>query len=327
MRPGNYYVVVEKSGYIKPRDMFTAKRNCRPFKGNEDGIVEAALPRVKVEANQTERAEVRMERGAAISGTVRFDDGSPAAELEVELLHRDAKGKWIAVHDQEHPHLGGNVETDDRGYFRIASLLPDEYLVKVMMRLSDTKLSRNGEGDNETMYAYFVGRFELPFYGAGVARQKDATTAKVNAGQELTGQDMLLPIQKLRHVTGRVAAGADAHIVNAAKVSMVTRDDNVELASTKLSREDSLFHFDFVPDGDYVLKVTEVRDVAFDPIRPDPKGDPFAALKPQDKERTLQQYGNADLPLLLDGSRDGITVTVPRDAKPPKAMADQQAAN
>ena len=322
VKPGNYYVVVEKSGYIKPRDMFTAKEIADPSKEMK-AVVEAVLPRVRVEANQTERAEVRMERGAAISGTVRYDDGSPAAEVEVELMHKDAKGEWVAVHDQEHASIGRQSEsTDDRGYFRLPSLLPDEYLVKVMLRLSDTKLARNGEGDNETMYAYFTSRFELPFYGAGVARQKDAATIKLTSGQELTGQDMLLPVGKLRHVTGRVAAGADSHIVNAAKVSMVTRDDGKELASSRVSREDGLFHFDFVPDGDYLLKVTDVRDVTYDPVRPDPKAaDPFEALKPQDKERTLQTYGNTELPMLLDGNRDGITITVPRDAKPPKSAA------
>ena len=42
-------------------------------------LIAAALHPVTVEGGHTEQAEVRLERGAAISGTVLYDDGSPAS--------------------------------------------------------------------------------------------------------------------------------------------------------------------------------------------------------------------------------------------------------
>jgi len=158
-------------------------------------------------------------------------------------------------------------------------------------------------------------RAQLPFYGAGVPRQKDAASIKLRAGQELTGQDMTIPVAKLHRITGRVAAGADAHFVNAAKLSLCTRDDGKELETAAISRDDGLFHFEFVPVGDYILKVVNARDVVWEPKKPSPNA-PFNPMATQDQERVLQAFGDTSMPLLLDGDMLGVTATVPPDTKP-----------
>jgi hypothetical protein len=313
LKPGNYYVVVEKQGYIKPRDMFTAKQMT-----DKDpqlrALIDAALPRVKVEANHTETAEVRLERGAAISGTVLYDDGTPAAELSVRLLHKDPTGKWVPLNNTSYRTF---TTTDDRGQFRIPSLLGDEYLLETDLSLNEYKTSRstNGPGGNEFEFVMQSQRFMLPFYGSGVTRQADAAGIKLRGGQELTGQDMLLPISKLHQLTGHVAAGPDSHFVNAASVALLYAADKKELASAKVLREDGLFHFEFVPPGEYILRVSNARDVVWEPARPEP-GAPASPLPPEDKERVVHAYGSADLPLKLEGEQLGITATVPPSTKP-----------
>lgn len=65
------------AGYLSTRAMFTAKEMEDPSPEMQR-LVGRALNRVRVEAAHMERVQVRMERGSAVSGTVRFDDGSPA---------------------------------------------------------------------------------------------------------------------------------------------------------------------------------------------------------------------------------------------------------
>jgi hypothetical protein len=220
VKPGSYYVIVEKQGYVKPRDIFTKKQIDDPSPEMR-ALVAAALPRVTVEAGHTEQAEVRLERGAAISGTLLYDDGSPASDLPVKLLRKDASGKWVSL---EGSFFDG---TDDRGYFRIASLLAGEYIVEADLMLTGTgPISNMSDSQGHTMQiAMMKIDSTLPFYGSGTPRQSQAASVKLAPGQELTGQDMELPISKLHKLTGRVAAGTDAHAVNAATVALLSRDD------------------------------------------------------------------------------------------------------
>jgi hypothetical protein len=317
VKPGDYFVIVAQSGYIKARALFTRKEIDDPSPEMR-ALVERVLPRVHVEANQSQRVEVSLERGGAVSGTILYDDGSPAGGLGLRLLHKDASGKW----DMLNRNFEQGTRTDDRGNFRMASLLADEYMIEADLSLADTKTSSFGGGpQGQTMQIAMMSfRFSLPFYGAGMPRQKDAKGFKLTAGQELTGQNMTIPISKLRQLSGRVAAGPDGHFVNAADLSVVTRDDGKELASTDISREDGQFHFEFVPDGDYILKVSDARDVAWDPPVP-PKGGFTSPFPAQDKERVLQSYGSTEVPVLLSGDVISMVATVPPDTKPDSAKS------
>jgi hypothetical protein len=298
VKPGAYYVVVEKDGYINSRDIFTKKQIEDPSPGMR-ALIASALPHVVVESGHTEQAEVRLERGTAISGVILYDDGSPASGIEVKVLHKVGVGKWVPL---ENSSLNG---TDDRGVFRIPSLLGDEYMVEADLLLSQSKtysIAPKFEGQ--------ILQVTLPFYGNGTARQSQATFVKLLVGQELTGQDMILPISKLHKLTGRVAGGPDAHIVNTASVALVTRDDNQEFAITDISRDDGLFHFEFVPEGEYTLRITKARDVAWEAPLHDPNATNTMPYPPLDKERVVASYGDVDQPLILSGDMLDIIVTV-----------------
>jgi hypothetical protein len=133
----------------------------------------------------------------------------------------------------------------------------------------------------------------------------------------------MIPISKLHKLTGRVAAGTDAHLVNAASVSLVTREGNEQIATAEISRDDGLFHFEFVPEGDYLLRVTNARDVAWETPAPSATGNllPFPT---QDKERVLASYGNVEQPLLLSGDMLDVLVSVPPSTAPSRATSSAQ---
>ena len=309
VKPGDYYVNVEKEGYMSPKTAFTAKDLADPSPDTR-ALMDKTMNRVRVEAGGAAHVEIRLERGAAVSGTVLYDDGTPAGEVQLKLLHHDASGKWVPISSYGRK-FGAGITTDDRGHYRVASLQPDEYMLETDISLSDiTTRSVNSGGGRVMQFAMANARSSLSFYGAGSVTMAEAKSFTLRAGREHSDENVTIPIAKLHKLTGRVAAGQDGHSVNAASVNLVTREGGKKITSAPISREDGLFHFDFVPEGDWLLQVREARDVVWE--RGDtPKDGPMMPMPPQDKERVLESYGSAEMPLLVRGDMLGITVTVP----------------
>jgi hypothetical protein len=187
-------------------------------------------------------------------------------------------------------------------------------MIEATLQLVDQKTVTSNFGGNQVQFAMASFRFSLTFFGNGTPRIDQAASLKLGVSQSRNGQDMTLPVAKLHKLTGRVLAGADSHPVNAATVALLDRDSNKEISSTDVSREDGLFHFEFVPDGDYILRVSNARDVVWEPTTPQP-GAQTSPFPQPDKERVTAKYGGADQPLLLTGDLYGINATVPVQAQ------------
>ena len=309
VKPGDYYVNVEKEGYISPKAMFAPKELADPTPDTR-ALMDKTMNRVRVEQGGAAHIEIRLERGAAVSGTVLYDDGSPAGEIQLKLLHKDSAGKWVPVSGYGRK-FGAGITTDDRGRYRIASLLADEYMLETDISLSDIK-TRTVESNGRTMnFAMANQRSSLSFYGTGALTTSDAKSFTLRAGRDHMDENVTIPLAKLHKLSGRVAAGQDGHSVNAASVTLVTREGGKKITSAPISREDGLFHFDFVPEGDFLLKVSNARDVVWERGE-EPKTSSPMPMPAEDKERVIESYGNAEMPLILRGDMLGVTVTVPQ---------------
>ncbi len=312
--PGDYYVNVAMTGYLSTRTMFTEKEMADPSPEMRK-IVARALNLAHVEVGHTERVEMRMERGAAVSGTVRFDDGAPASGLTVRLLKKGADGKWEEMKVAAAMMFWG-TSTDDRGQFRMAGLPPETYLLEADLSLREEKLTSTPGPVGKPMSQMVMtkDRFTLPFYsgsgGGGATRQSEAATFTVGPGQERTGEDLTIPLAKLHRVTGVVVAKRDGHKVTAAKVVLAYKDDGKEVATAEVAREDGVFRFEFVPEGDYVVKTADARDAVWDTVKNPPGMFPATT----DKERMTTAYGAAEQPLLLRGEMTDVVLTVPEKA-------------
>jgi hypothetical protein len=324
--PGTYYVIVRKDGYINPVSMFSKKQLDEPT-DQIRALIEQALPKVNVEQDSTAHSDVQLQRGAAISGTITYDDETPASGVHVTLLHKDETGKWVPITGpggSGASWLGPSSNTNDRGAFRIASLLPDTYLLRADLSLGgeQTSATKDASGRITNQMVMRNMRFTLPFYGDGTPFMDEATSFTLKGDDERPGQNMILPISKLRRLTGHVAAGPTGHLVNAASVELLTTDKK-SIAKSSIDREDGLFHFEFVPEGDYTLRVTNARDVTWEPDIPQPgMMAPPPGFPPRDKERVLETYGNVDMPLILRGDMTGITATVPAKQTGPAAASN-----
>ncbi|HEX7157429.1 MAG TPA: hypothetical protein VF214_00335 [Edaphobacter sp.] len=312
--PGTYYVIVKKDGYITPLTMFSKKQLDEPT-DQIRALIEEALPRVQVEQDSIAHADVQLQRGAAVSGSISYDDGTPASGISVTLLRRDENGKWVQVGGSRRINPPFS-QTNDRGYFRIASLLPDTYLLEATLNLSDETTRTTSDSAGHTMESMMKSfRFSLEFYGEGSPHIEQATGFTLRGSDERTGQDMTLPISKLHKLTGRVVTGSNGHRINAASVELLYASEGsgkTTIARTNIEREDGLYHFEFVPEGDYTLRVTNARDVTWEPADPPQPGTTMpGGFPPPDKEHVLETYGDVDMPLLLRGDMTDVIATVP----------------
>jgi len=157
--PGSYYIVGMKRGYSLPAPDLNGDFS-NIDKAPQD--VKDALLTVAVAANRTTVADITLNRGAVIAGTVRFDDGEPAAEARVSFLRKDKSGKW----DESRDGADSGITVDDQGNFRIANLSPGEYLLRTTLVLFSP----------QSPNAYYS--LDI-FFGDGM-RQRDAKRSKAS---------------------------------------------------------------------------------------------------------------------------------------------------
>ena len=305
--PGSYYIHATAPGYVSSLDAlgYSGEELTHPTKEIKERI-RAAVPRVVVQANLSATADVVLERGAAVGGTVLYDDGSPAAGLTVRLLIHN-KDKWVE------PQLGTArysppVKTDDRGAYRISGLPAEEYLVKVELHLERTSIETDGRG---TYTNNGDGGTTVPVYGGNALRQKDAAPFRLKLGEERPGEDVQIPLGKLHSVAGTILA-PDGHTVNGGTVTLVYTDDKSEAVHNYLSRDDSGFSMSFVPEGDYIARVTGAADLEYTDV---PNG-PGMMPATRSESRTVHSYGTGEQPLHVgSGDITGLALTVPEQKR------------
>src|SRR6185369_13089123 len=83
--PGSYYVTATLGGYPSPRLGHEDEGDALP--PAPAGKPPVSDLKITVQTDQAASIDIRLERGAAVSGTVRFDDGSPAVGVHVGPVH------------------------------------------------------------------------------------------------------------------------------------------------------------------------------------------------------------------------------------------------
>lgn len=301
VKPGKYYVIVEKAGYLSPLSQLTREQLNKPDDAAQ-ALIDKLLVPVAVTANHVAQADVRILRGGAISGTVRFDDGSPHGGGRLSLLHKKNDGKWEHFQTAKLAGMFERDGTDDQGHYRLGGLPAGEYLVEAEINLREVKID-NIFGDNHSVF--FNDGYSLSIYSGGALRTKDAKPLKLQEGEVADLVDIEIPVSKMHAISGSIL-DASGHAVNAGNVAIVYPDDDTELVSTRVSKDDDQFHFYFVPEGQYTLKVTAAKDVTREEI-PYPPG----TMPPTHTvEKTVREYQDAKQLLVVADDMMGVVATV-----------------
>jgi hypothetical protein len=319
VKPGTYFLIADYPGYVSPLATF-APEALRSDAPADIEKVEKALVRITVVANKDSTADIELERGAAIAGTVSYDDGSPANEVQVSVLRVGEDGKITPVSidlSRQIPAASQlqDGETNDRGHYRISGLLTGRYVLKATL---PTQTSSYGGlfGGPAGVTFRTDDAIALSVYSGNVFREKDAKPFEVTIGSEREDLDITMPLLGLHTVSGSVSALADGHAVSWGTVSLLFADDQSELRTSDL-RDDGHFNFRFVPEGEYILRVTNPADVSEEVQDTQEPG------LVRSYSRRVHLYTSIDLPVSVHSDVSNVNVSLP-DKPADKASATAQ---
>ena len=314
VKPGQYYVVVDQEGYLVPLAAFSGK----DLTSTDDATrarIAAVTHTITVTADQTTREDVTLQRGASLSGTVLYDDGSPASGIALTLLVRDPASKepkWIESHLDRYHSIGSRT-TDDIGHYRLSGLPAGEYTTEADLSLSEQQSQTGpmpGNSSATIEFTMMIIRFSLPLYSGDVFRKTAAVPYTLGTAEVRTGSNLTFPLAKLHRVTGQVITKS-GHAINAGSVTLLYADDKAAMTGSTIDFEDQAFHLDYVPEGDFLLEVKEPKDVR--KVQVD--NAPGFLPRTHEETKTVTSYGEAEQPLQVKGDQSDVLITVP-PAKP-----------
>jgi hypothetical protein len=286
---GTYYVVAQLKGYISPfspEDVFT----------DRDGAIsrtQASAEKIVVQ-DAPVRVDVRLERGGAVSGVIRYDDGSPASGVRPVLMVMQDDGKW--KHTFSFTGMPGAIISDDRGHYRLGGLAKGKYAVKAEL---PTVQTISGPDGSSSMHSNMGDA--LVVYSGGVFREKEIKPIEVGIGEDIDGVDLVFPVDNLHLVSGTVTAKTDTHTVNAGWVSLNDAETKASLRRTKIE-DDGSFSFNYVPEGQYELATRGAGDTD--------KNAPVNAMVQMMNPTFLKSYKDLTMPIEVKGDLTGLLVQV-----------------
>lgn len=328
IKPGTYYLHATAKGYIDPLEQFTPDELASTDPATRKRIAAVATI-VTVSGNNGVHADLRLERGASISGRVLYDDGTPAVGFTVRTVHDapdDPNSPFAAMgldaSDMDLSHLQEASITDDTGYYRIAGLATGSYVVQA--RLATTPPGRSSPSTSAGIGASAGGNafvamlgLKLTVYSGNALRRSEAKPITVRQGQNLADTDLTLPLHSMHALGGTVRAKSDGHPVMGGSIALTAQTadgkDDLSFHQVAAIRHDGTFQFDYIPGpASYTLKVTGAIDTA--PGTTAPKKIFGQTIS---DEKTTHKYGPATASAALgDSDLTDLKIDVPDSPAP-----------
>lgn len=302
--PGTYYVIASLPGYISPvASLFLPASDHATPEDSAVNRIRRPAPRITVQSNLPVAVNVTLERGAAVSGTILYDDGSPASGLHVMALVR-MKDAWVPLPSNPVGNSSYSASTNDQGNYRISGLPARDYVLTTELSLSKTTYSIDEHGGTSLSMNRV---YSLSIYSGGKTRSKDAVSFSLSLGEERHGEDIEIPISRMHSVRGSITAARDGHLVNGGQLALLYPDDKSVASHASLTKDDDGFSFSFVPEGDYILRVSSASDNEYVEV----PNAPHSMPPTRSETHTLRNYGIADYPLHVGSDLAGVVVAVP----------------
>ena len=302
--PGRYLVLVDLAGYIS--GISALDQDARQHLKDVAAAPPPGSTVIDVVNGQPVSVELTIERGASVSGAIRYDDGSPAIGITVGLEHKNNKGAWepeLQSTSQTFDILAGGrsdgVSTDSAGHFHIDGVPAGEYLLHAHLVSQTVTLPVSGTG---ALGVYTQPGVEFNLYSGDAFWRKDAKPLMLGAGDEVD-VDMVIALAKLLTVSGSVVTATDGHAVSLGSVTLALRDDPDEVRTAVIDA-DGHFRFLYVPGGDYIVKTEDAADGAAGPTTE-------GTATTSQEDSTTHRYGSAQTALHVGEGSDTIVLAVP----------------
>lgn len=251
--PGDYYVTAAATGYASP----VAEAAARMRSGATAADLLASLPVVHVAEAGGGSANISLERGAVIQGRMQWDDGTPAAGVNVSVQPSTQSTAPVSDLTRVVSQLGGGFGgglggfqvTDDRGVFRITGLAPGSYYVRATMT---TPSAEPGTGMVQRVSS-------IVMYAPGKVRRTDAQVVALKSGEERDDVVFVLDLSALHTVSGHVGSTDQGSI--AAGMVRLTDSQDSSLSRMAMIQPDGSFSVQWVPAGSYTLAISNASNV------------------------------------------------------------------
>ncbi len=251
--PGDYYVTATATGYASP----VAETAARLRSGAGTADLLASLPQVHVAEGGGGTANITLDRGAVIQGKLQWDDGTPAAGVNVNVQSTNstaAPSDLTRVVSQLGGGFGGGLggfqTSDDRGVFRITGLAPGSYWVRATMM---TPAAEPGTAAVQRVSS-------IVMYAPGKVRRTDAQVVALKSGEERDDVQFVLDLSALHTVSGHVGS-TDQGSVATGMVRLTDTQDS-SLSRMAMIQPDGSFVVQWVPAGTYTLAVSNASSLA-----------------------------------------------------------------
>lgn len=261
LRPGDYIVDVDAPDLITFEALamtttrtFAAGGQVADFEKSEresQQLMVLFLSKISFTGRETSRVDIRVKRGGAISGKVNYADGSPAANMAVEIFSKQDQ-RYVPAR-LESIHGGFNLKpekTDSLGHYRITGLLPGEYVLSVTEPSANKGGDLSSRGDVQSL---------LITFHPSVTDIQQAQMIQVQLERETTDVDVVLSERNLRTLGGTLKTQLSDKPVAGARVFLSGENAAKGLAMTggflqTQSDEEGRWAFYEVPDGQYVIQ-------------------------------------------------------------------------
>ncbi|MGA8089610.1 MAG: carboxypeptidase regulatory-like domain-containing protein [Terracidiphilus sp.] len=298
--PGRYFAFATLEGYLDPEYGLEFEALGRDADGSEkmSDVVDQwkeHMVEISVRAQQATDVSIEIERGAEIAGRVSYDDGPPAIGIRFAFYRHNAKSGWSLVGPLREGSFTLQETSDSHGRFAIPNLPAGEYIVCAVI-----------PGDAQA---------SSPQICLGnVFRKRDARSISVGAGDAVNGADILIPLRAIHSIAGSLVQVATDQPPIQAKLSLLYSDDR-EVAMSTPAFSDGTFLFPFVPEGTYILQVSDANYTE----PPAPAGSTESGASPPAK---VHQFANREVAVTVDGDVKDLAVGMV-ETTPQKPAAHQ----
>ena len=265
---GSYFAFVDVPGAISPLSFV----NVSELIGGSPDFSPALkfFDTFETDGKEDKQIAVHARRGAALSGRVIYADGDPAINVAVSVMRRGEDGRLVKFLTGANVVALSALHTDDRGAFRVAGPPPGEYVVAVSEAADHGDAGHaRADGLGGVMEEFVNQQLLLTFYPSATS-VKEATTLKLDAGDERADVDITIPERELRTVSGYVRGRRDKQPIAHARVTILRKDDEASQLNQGASAnyfqdeyaqnvtttdEEGRWQFKEIPDGHYTVSV------------------------------------------------------------------------
>lgn len=281
----------------------------------------SGTPIVLLEGQQLKNVSFEIAKGGVISGTVMDERGRPSIGTPVRAM------RWILQSGERVLTVAGTSTTDDRGIYRIHSLMPGGYLVSAMPRNTSLDvLTADIEAQARMQELQALGLAQpgtvvsvsstavpptpgtepvhgyAPVFFPGTAQITNAQTITMGVSDEHLGIDFGLQRVGLSTITGNVVTPPGQNPTSV-QLRLVQPQGNVMGAGQMSARpnQNGVFTFRAVVPGQYVLMATATVAAPRQALVPAMPGVTNFAAPPRNQQRL---WARADL--YVDGTQPAV---------------------